>query len=158
MNADVELPKNINFRSIPINKQSELSMDIGVYKLTQADIDNAAEFRAYLVDEYGNFAVGDYVVKDCDLERNSKKDFLVGKGVVTDWLDGLKSELNEKQHRAWFIEGTADEGLWDEEIGLLKQDIKRYERVLRKMAKQQFEDQALKFWVVKGLTIFQCLR
>lgn len=50
-------------------------MDIGIYKLTQADIDNAAEFTGYLVNEYGNFAVGDYVVKDCDLERKSKKDF-----------------------------------------------------------------------------------
>lgn len=133
-------------------------MDIGIYKLTQADIDNAAEFIGYLVDEYGNFAVGDYVVKDCDLERNSKKYFFVGKGVITGWLDDLKSELNEKQHRAWFIEGTADEGLWDEEIRLLKQDIKRYEHALKKMAKHQFEKKALKYWDVKGLNIFQCLR
>ncbi len=133
-------------------------MDIGIYKLTQADIDNAAEFIGYLVDEHGNFAVGDYVVKDCDLERNSKEDFFVGKGVITGWLDDLKAELNEKQHRAWFIEGTADDGLWDEEIILLKEDIKRYECALRKMAMHQFEKKALRYWGVKALNVLPSLR
>ncbi|MGZ4989433.1 MAG: hypothetical protein ACXV8S_01610 [Methylobacter sp.] len=133
-------------------------MDIGIYKLTQADIDNAAEFTGYLINEYGNFAVGDYVVKDCDLERKSKKDFFVGKGVITGWLDDLKAELNEKQHRAWFMEGSADEGLWDEEIILLKEDIKRYESALRKMAKHQFEKKALRYWGVKALNVLPSLR